>query len=85
MKNETKGIVLKSDFNENDVNLLSILYTNDTKDNDHWIQGSLVQTWLKTVDFKGDKNPQHVFLRRRSKAFSPMSQDFTAVKEPCGV
>jgi hypothetical protein len=30
--------------------------------------------------FKGDKNTQHAFLRRGSKAFGPMSQDFTACK-----
>jgi hypothetical protein len=27
---------------------------------------------------KGDKNPQHDFLQRESKAVSPMSKDFTA-------
>jgi hypothetical protein len=28
--------------------------------------------------FKGDKGPKHDFLRRESKAFYPMSQDFPA-------
>jgi hypothetical protein len=27
---------------------------------------------------KGDKNPQHAFLRRRSDTVGAMSQDFTA-------
>jgi hypothetical protein len=27
----------------------------------------------EAMDFKGDKNPQHDFLRRRSKARGPMS------------
>jgi hypothetical protein len=28
--------------------------------------------------FKGDKNPQHTFLRMGSKAGGPMLKDFTA-------
>jgi hypothetical protein len=40
------------------------------------IGGPLVDdfAWI----FKGDKNPQHTFLRMGSKAGRPMSYDFTA-------
>jgi hypothetical protein len=32
-------------------------------------------------NFKGDKNPQHAFFQRGSKAVGPMSLDSTACKK----
>jgi hypothetical protein len=43
----------------------------------YWTQYSRVQT-QPMIDFKSNKNPQHDFLRRGSKAVGSMSQDFTA-------
>jgi hypothetical protein len=40
----------------------------------HWNPSSRVQTRPKPSDFSGRKNPQHVFLRKGSKAVGPMSQ-----------
>jgi hypothetical protein len=37
--------------------------------------------WRWQWGFKGDKIPQHYFLRRGSKAAGPMSKDFTASKK----
>jgi hypothetical protein len=34
--------------------------------------------WRRRWIFKGDKNPQHDFLRRGSKAVGPTSFNFTA-------
>jgi hypothetical protein len=39
----------------------------------HWTQASWVQTRPRGWIFKGDKNPQHTFLRMRSKAGGSMS------------
>jgi hypothetical protein len=39
----------------------------------HWTQGSQVQTPLRQWVFKGNKNLQHSFLRRGSKAGGTMS------------
>jgi hypothetical protein len=39
----------------------------------HPTQGSRVKTRLRAMDFKGNKNPQHAFLRRESKAVGTMS------------
>jgi hypothetical protein len=45
--------------------------------------------WLKYGQgqwiFKGDKNPQHAFLRRVSKAVGLMSEDLWHFKEPSEV
>jgi hypothetical protein len=35
--------------------------------------------------FKDDKNPQHAFLRRGSKAVGPMSKGFTVYEKNPGV
>jgi hypothetical protein len=40
-----------------------------------------VQTWPKQWIFKGNKNLQHIFLLRVSKATGNMSQDFMACNE----
>jgi hypothetical protein len=34
------------------------------------------------LDFSGEKNPQHVFLRKGNKAVCPMSQIFGMLKTP---
>jgi hypothetical protein len=39
----------------------------------HWSQRSRVQTWPRIWIYKGDKNPQHSFLRMGSKAGCLMS------------
>jgi hypothetical protein len=36
-----------------------------------------VDTKPRAMDFKDDKNPQHTFLRRGSKAVGTMPKDFT--------
>jgi hypothetical protein len=40
--------------------------------------GPKVCTRLRGMDFKGDKNPQHAFVRNGNIAVGPMSQDFAA-------
>jgi hypothetical protein len=37
---------------------------------------------FKPSDFSGEKNPQHVFLRRGSKAVCPVSQLYGMLKNP---
>jgi hypothetical protein len=49
---------------------------------DLWYPSSRVQTWPKPLDFSGQKNPQHAFLRRGSKAVGPMSQICCVYKNP---
>ena len=47
-----------------------------------WCTSSRVQTRQNPSDFSGEKNPQHVFLRRRSKAVGPHVVNLRHVKEP---
>jgi hypothetical protein len=44
--------------------------------------GTQVQTRPKPSDFSGEKNPQHAFLRKGSKAGCPMSQICGLLKNP---
>jgi hypothetical protein len=37
----------------------------------HWTQGLRVRTRPRSVGFKGNKNPQHAFLRRGNKFIGP--------------
>jgi hypothetical protein len=47
-----------------------------------WYPRSRVRTRPKPSDFSGEKNPQHAFLRRGSKAVCPMSQIFVMLNNP---
>jgi hypothetical protein len=46
-----------------------------------WTQESRLQTRPRRWTFKGDKNPQHTFLRTGSKAEGPMSKMLRHVKD----
>jgi hypothetical protein len=46
-------------------------------------QGSRVQTWPRRWLFRGDKSPQHAFLRKGSKAGGPCRNILRHVKITC--